>query len=191
MSYTKLFVTPFLFFVSQMLFADTNLLFENEIPQSDRQQINFAVIDIDEAENIFFNEKPVELSEIPAKVKAVVDKFKEKGFEVNSLTIQAFDGTSSELLSEIKAEVRKTTITYIDVQIRKQVSVKKVSEEMLERYNNLIKTWKEQAPEDRVYSRENIEFVIEVSSKMDFNQMIKAQKLPGFLPNVEELDTIN
>ena len=191
MSYTKLFVTPFLFFVSQMLFADTNLLFENEIPQSDRQQINFAVIDIDEAENIFFNEKPVELSEIPAKVKAVVDKFKEKGFEVNSLTIQAFDGTSSELLSEIKAEVRKTTITYIDVQIRKQVSVKKVSEEILERYNNLIKTWKEQAPEDRVYSRENIEFVIEVSSKMDFNQMIKAQKLPGFLPNVEELDTIN
>ena len=191
MSYTKLFVTPFLFFVSQMLFADTNLLFENEIPQSDRQQINFAVIDIDEAENIFFNEKPVELSEIPAKVKAVVDKFKEKGFDVNSLTIKAFDGTSSELLNQIKAEVRKTTITYIDVQIRKQVSVKKVSEEMLERYNNLIKTWKEQAPEDRVYSRENIEFVIEVSSKMDFNQMIKAQKLPGFLPNVEELDTIN
>ena len=191
MSYTKLFVTPFLFFVSQMLFADTNFLFENEIPQSDRQQINFAVIDIDESENIFFNEKPVELSEIPAKVKAVVDKFKEKGFEVNSLTIKAFDGTSSELLNQIKAEVRKTTITYIDVQIRKQVSVKKVSEEMLERYNNLIKTWKEQAPEDRVYSRENIEFVIEVSSKMDFNQMIKAQKLPGFLPNVEELDTIN
>ena len=57
MSYTKLFVTPFLFFVSQMLFADTNFLFENEIPQSDRQQINFAVIDIDESENIFFNEK--------------------------------------------------------------------------------------------------------------------------------------
>ena len=139
----------------------------------------------------FITKKPVELSEIPAKVKAVVDKFKEKGFEVNSLTIKAFDGTSSELLSDIKAEVRKTTITYIDVQIRKQVSVKKVSEEMLERYNNLIKTWKEQAPEDRVYSRENIEFVIEVSSKMDFNQMIKAQKLPGFLPNVEELDTIN
>ncbi|WP_283641448.1 biopolymer transporter ExbD [Mesonia mobilis] len=191
MSYTKLFVTPFLFFVSQMLFADTNLLFENEIPQSDRQQINFAVIDIDEAENIFFNEKPVELSEIPAKVKAVVDKFKEKGFEVNSLTIKAFDKTPYYLIDKIKAEVRKTTITYIDVQIRKQVSVKKVSEEMLERYNNLIKTWKEQAPEDRVYSRENIEFVIEVSSKMDFNQMIKAQKLPGFLPNVEELDTIN
>ena len=191
MSYTKLFVTPFLFFVSQMLFADTNLLFENEIPQSDRQQINFAVIDIDESENIFFNEKPVELSEIPAKVKAVVDKFKEKGFEVNSLTIKAFDKTPYYLIDKIKAEVRKTTITYIDVQIRKQVSVKKVSEEMLERYNNLIKTWKEQAPEDRVYSRENIEFVIEVSSKMDFNQMIKAQKLPGFLPNVEELDTIN
>ena len=191
MSYAKLFVTPFLFFVSQMLFADTNLLFENEIPQSDRQQINFAVIDIDEAENIFFNEKPVELSEIPAKVKAVVDKFKEKGFEVNSLTIKAFDKTPYYLIDKIKAEVRKTTITYIDVQIRKQVSVKKVSEEMLERYNNLIKTWKEQAPEDRVYSRENIEFVIEVSSKMDFNQMIKAQKLPGFLPNVEELDTIN
>ena len=191
MSYTKLFVTPFLFFVSQMLFADTNFLFENEIPQSDRQQINFAVIDIDEAENIFFNEKPVELSEIPAKVKAVVDKFKEKGFEVNSLTIKAFDKTPYYLIDKIKAEVRKTTITYIDVQIRKQVSVKKVSEEMLERYNNLIKTWKEQAPEDRVYSRENIEFVIEVSSKMDFNQMIKAQKLPGFLPNVEELDTIN
>ena len=191
MSYAKLFVTPFLFFVSQMLFADTNLLFENEIPQSDRQQINFAVIDIDESENIFFNEKPVELSEIPAKVKAVVDKFKEKGFEVNSLTIKAFDKTPYYLIDKIKAEVRKTTITYIDVQIRKQVSVKKVSEEMLERYNNLIKTWKEQAPEDRVYSRENIEFVIEVSSKMDFNQMIKAQKLPGFLPNVEELDTIN
>lgn len=191
MSYAKLFVTPFLFFVSQMLFADTNLLFENEIPLSDRQQINFAVIDIDEAENIFFNEKPVELSEIPAKVKAVVDKFKEKGFEVNSLTIKAFDKTPYYLIDKIKAEVRKTTITYIDVQIRKQVSVKKVSEEMLERYNNLIKTWKEQAPEDRVYSRENIEFVIEVSSKMDFNQMIKAQKLPGFLPNVEELDTIN
>jgi len=61
---------------------------------------------------------------------------------------------------------------------------------MVVRYNSIIENWKSQEPEDRVFTKEDVLYVRETYKKMDFKQIIKAQRLPGFMPTIEELDTL-
>jgi hypothetical protein len=68
------------------------------------------------------------------------------------------------------------------------VSIKKVTDSMFVKYNKLVKTWKDQTPKERVFTLEDVQFVREVYKKMDFKQMIKAEKFPSFIPKVEELE---
>lgn len=155
------------------------------------QQMNFAIIEIDENDSLYFNDKPIQLEDISVKVNEVKERLKKKGFEMNSLTIKTYKTSSEETVNLIKKEVKKTDVKFIDVQVRELVSSKKVTDSMLVKYNKLISNWKNQSPENRVFTKEDVDFVRKVSKNMDFDQMIKAQKLPGFIPKIEELDSLN
>lgn len=155
------------------------------------QQIHYIIVEVSEVDSIFLNKKNIKLEDLSVGIDSISTAFKSNGFEINSLAIKIFTDTPESLVTKIKAEVKKTSIKLIDVQVRKEVTIKKVNDSMVVRYNSIIERWKSQDPEDRVFTKEEVLYVRETYKKMDFKQIIKAQKLPGFIPNIEELDSLN
>ena len=154
------------------------------------QQIHRIIVEVSEVDSIFLNKKNIRMEDLSTGIDSISTAYKEDGFVINSLAIKIFVDIPGSLVDKIKAEVKKTSIKLIDVQVRKEVTVKKVNDSMVVRYNSIIENWKSQEPEDRVFTKEDVLYVRETYKKMDFKQIIKAQRLPGFMPTIEELDTL-
>jgi len=137
---------------------------------------------------ILLNEKQVELVNLSPKIDSIFYKLNKEEQINTTLTIKTFESTPKSLLNQIKREIKKTQISLADIQIRKQISVKKVTDSMFVKYNRLVKAWKDQNAEERIFTKEDVLFTREVYKKMDFKQMIKAEKFPSFIPKVEELE---
>ncbi|HIB36346.1 hypothetical protein [Mesonia sp.] len=184
-----------LVFVSLTLFSSLKMLGVNsaEINSIEIQQINQIIISVDESGAILFNEEKTELSSLEKQISDRIDFFVEKGFDKPTVTIRIFEDTSTEILENIKAEVRKTSIEFLDIQQTKKVEkkVEEVDSLDIQKYKKIITAWKQQNETDRTFNKADVEFVRNVYKRMNFNQMMRAGKLPSFVPKVEELDTIN
>lgn len=155
------------------------------------QQINHITITVNEVNEILFEEEVTQLEKLNTQITEKVDFFVEKGFGKPTVTIRVFEATPSAILENIKAEIRKTSIEFVDVQKIKKVEKLQVTDSIIAKYQKIISTWKSQNPEQRIFKKEEVQFVREVYKKMNFNQLMRAGKLPSFVPKVAELDSID
>jgi len=179
-------LTLFLFFVGICSSTFAHTVFGSE--NNSFFQINQIVVEVDMNNQILLNEKQVELENLSPKIDSLFYKLNKEDQVNTTLTIKTFESTPKSLLNQIKREIKKTQISLADIQIRKQVSVKKVTDSMFVKYNRLVKGWKDQNAEERIFTKEDVLFTREVYKKMDFKQMIKAEKFPSFIPKIDELE---
>ncbi len=183
-----------LFFLFLLLFPSTVILgsnFQVEDSSEILQQINHITIAVNEENEILFEEEVTQLEKLKGQITEKIDFFVEKGFEIPTVTVRVFETTPEEILENIKAEIKKTSIDYVDVQRIKKVKELQVTDSIIAKYRTIISTWKNQSAEERKFTKEDVHFVREVYQKMNFNQFIRAGKLPSFVPKVEELDSIH
>lgn len=157
------------------------------------QQINQIIISVNEDGLLFFNEIETDLDLLEKQISDKIDFFVENGFDKPTVTIRLFEETSDKILEDIKVEVRKTSIEFIDIQHTKKIEKKagEVDSLDIQKYRSIINKWKSQPNHQRSFSKEDVEFVRNIYKRMNFNQMMHAGKLPSYVPKVEDLDTIN
>ena len=155
------------------------------------QQINHITITVNEENGILFEEQVTQLEKLKGQITEKIDFFVEKGFDIPTITVRVFETTPEVILENIQAEIKKTSIEYVDVQRIRKVKELQVTDSIIAKYRTIISTWKNQSAEERKFTKEDVKFVREVYQKMNFNQLIRAGKLPAFVPKVEDLDSIH
>ncbi|MFN2262103.1 MAG: hypothetical protein ABR595_08585 [Psychroflexus sp.] len=124
----------------------------------------------------------------PVDLENVSQHSEEKDFEPY-VTIIANENTSSEIIEKLQNAIKKTSVKVLNLQrevVNRYNDGQDITDEILKQYNTLVKDWVNLPEDARYYRTSDLEFVASVSKNMSFDQRIRNEKLPGFLPIVKE-----
>ncbi|TXK73561.1 hypothetical protein [Mesonia sp. HuA40] len=174
-------------FFNPLFSSNTEVLYSNVPFQL--QEINKVIIRIEGEKKIIVNQEVVQPENLVKVINAIVDSLEEESLFRDSATLIISESSDPEIIQFVKQSLKKTQIRILNVQQRTEINQEKtkIGEAQLALYDSLVKNWKQSKVEDRILKAEDLEQVEYIYQNMTFEQRIKAEKLPDFLPFVEAL----
>jgi hypothetical protein len=117
-----------------------------------------------------------------------INRLPEDEQRFQSVTISLDVSISDNFLDQVKEEIKKTPVRFLNVQrsiISNYNQNNPITDAMINQYNTLILGWNAKEEHERFYRKIELDFVEGVSKRMSFQQQLKAEKLPGYLPFVK------
>ncbi len=185
--YTIFFSFLALCFLNPVFSNNTEVLFSNLPFQL--QEINKVIIRIEGERKIIVNQEVVQPENLVRVINAIVDSLDEDSLFRDSATLIITENSAPEIIQFVKQSLKKTEISILNVQQRTEINKEKtkIGEDQLALYDSLVKNWKHSKIEDRILKADDLAQVEYIYQNMTFDQRIKAEKLPDFLPFVEAL----
>ncbi len=157
-------------------------------------QMSDILIELSKKDQVQLMGEKVVLSEISTLINKRIDKLPEDEQQVQSVTITLGVAITDDFLDLVKDEVRKTPVRFLNVQ-RSIISTynqnNPITDQMIEQYNTLIKGWNEKQEHERFYRQIELDFVEGVSKRMNLQQQLRTEKLPGYLPFVKKPEPVS
>lgn len=149
---------------------------------------NNISVEITTEQEFLFNGNPVELENLAQHISTYISQHSDNEDFDPYVTIIANENTNAETIEKVQNAVKKTSVKILNLQrqvVDRYNDGQEITDEILKQYNTLVKDW-DNLPEDlRYYRISDLKFVASVSKNMTFDQRIRNEKLPGFLPIVK------
>ncbi|SDG90230.1 hypothetical protein [Psychroflexus sediminis] len=147
-----------------------------------------ALIEILSDNVIAVNKDTIPLNLAHKKITRLLENHISDGDFFPSITLVAGPSISENSIENIKYQIRSTAVQLINLQRKTIINFDgiEINQDVLDQYNSLINYWNTLRPENRFYRENDLKFIESVALNMSFNQCIRNEKLPGYLPFVKE-----
>ncbi|WP_127846521.1 hypothetical protein [Psychroflexus aestuariivivens] len=149
---------------------------------------NNISVEVSSENEFLINGKSVDFDNISQFISNYISQHSDdKNFDPY-VTLIANENTSGETIDHLKNAIKKTSIKVLNLQrqvIDRYNDGQEVNDETLKQYNTLVKDWENLSEEARYYRPSELKFVASVSKRMTFDQRIRNEKLPSYLPIVK------